>query len=248
MSCDEAFARVRIPAALLLWLPVLLLAGCSGAQSTLSPAGLEAERIATLFWWMTAGSVAVWSVVVILAVYAVRARPEVHRRQANALILTGAVLPAVVLGVLLVPGLGMLPDMIAPAPQGTLRISVYGEQWWWRVRYEPPGGQPFETANEVRLPVGEPVEFLLHSNNVIHSFWIPALGGKMDMIPGRVNRLALHPTKTGSFRGACAEFCGRGHANMRFHAIVLPADEFRIWLARQAEPAAQTATTGDAQP
>jgi cytochrome c oxidase subunit 2 len=85
------------------------------------------------------------------------------------------------------------------------------------------------------------VEFLLHSTNVIHSFWIPSLGGKVDMIPGRVNRLALHPTKTGLFRGACAEFCGRGHANMAFDAIVLNEQEFRDWLAKQSNPAAAIA-------
>jgi cytochrome c oxidase subunit 2 len=207
-------------------------------QSTLDPAGREAQRVASLFWWMTIGAVIVWVSVIALALYATRARPEVdRRRQAQAIIVTGAALPAVVLFILLVYGLSMLSDRTAPTPANALRISVFGERWWWRIRYEPRGGQPFEVANEVRLPVNEPVEFRLHSNNVIHSFWIPALGGKMDMIPGRVNRLVLHPTRTGRFRGACAEFCGDGHANMAFDAIVLEKQEFDQWVTKQSAPA-----------
>ena len=227
----------------------LPLVGCSGAQSALDPAGKAAERMADLFWWMTAGAAVVWLGVMVLMVYAVRARPDVdRRRQAHTLILAGAITPAIVLGALLVYGLSILPQVIAPAPDGSLRVSVYGEQWWWRVRYEPPGRQPFELANEIRMPVGEPVEFLLHSNNVIHSFWIPSLGGKMDMIPGRVNRLALHATKTGTFRGACAEYCGASHANMAFDAIVVSREEFDRWMLRQSEPAANlVAVPGVAQ-
>lgn len=187
---------------------------------------------------MTAGAAVVWITVLLLALYAVRARPHAgRRRQGQILIGAGALAPTIVLGALLVYGLAMLPDMIAPPEKGSMRISVYGEQWWWRVRYEPPGQQPFELANEVRLAVGQPVEFLLHSNNVIHSFWIPSLGGKMDMIPGRVNRLTLHPTRLGSFRGACAEFCGLGHANMAFQAIVVKPEDFRSWLRQQSQPA-----------
>jgi len=225
----------------LFWVSALPLVGCSGIQSTLAPAGREAERIANLFWWMVGGAGVVWLSVVILALYAGRARPNGDRgRQANRLILIGALAPTLVLGGLLIFGLSILPDMLAPAPEGSLRISVHGEQWWWRMRYEPPGRQPFELANEVRLPVGEPVEFLLHSNNVIHSFWIPSLGGKVDLIPGRVNRLVLRPTKTGRFRGACAEYCGMGHAHMAFDAFVLGREEFQHWLEQQSEPAALT--------
>jgi cytochrome c oxidase subunit 2 len=218
----------------------LLLTACSGVQSSLDPAGREAGLIANLFWWMTAMAVIVWLVVVGLALYAYRADPDQgdRRKQARVLILGGALAPTIVLGGLLIYGLSILPGMLAPPAKGSLRISVYGEQWWWRVRYEPPGQPPFELANEVRLPAGEPVEFLLHSNNVIHSFWIPSLGGKMDMIPGRVNRLTLHPTRTGTYRGACAEFCGLGHAKMAFEAKVVARDEFRRWMEGQATSAA----------
>jgi cytochrome c oxidase subunit 2 len=216
-----------------------LLAGCAGPQSALDPAGRTAERISHLFWWMTGVAGIVWIAVVLLAIYAVRKPAGTDRRSAaNKLIFAGAVTPAVVLCCLLAYGLAMLREVLAPVPEGSLRIRVYGEQWWWRIRYEPPGRQPFELANEVRLPVGQPVEFLLHSHNVIHSFWIPSLGGKVDLIPGRVNRLALHPTKTGVFRGVCAEYCGIAHAHMAFHAIVVPKDEFVRWLEKESKPAA----------
>src|SRR5262249_14845955 len=210
------------------WLPVscsLPMAGCAGAQSALAPAGREAERIAQIFWGMTAGSAVIWLAGMILAMYAARSRPEGdRRRQARWIIVGGGAATTILLAVLAVYGLRLLPPLVAHAPEGTLRIAVYGELWWWRVRYEPPGKQPFELANEVRLAVSEPAEFLLHSHNVIHSFWIPSLGGKMDLIPGRVNRLLLHPTKTGTFRGACAEYCGTAHAQMTFQAIVMPRD------------------------
>jgi cytochrome c oxidase subunit 2 len=187
--------------------------------------------------------------VLALAIYSIRAHDGGDRHVlAHRLIYVGAIAPAVVLGGLLVGGLTLLRPMIAPATEGSLRISVYGEQWWWRIRYEPPGRQPFELANEIRLPVGQPVQFLLHSTNVIHSFWIPSLGGKMDMIPGRTNRLVLHPTRTGSWRGVCAEFCGRGHAAMAFQTIVVTPDEFQRWITEQSQPAAPASAANRQQP
>lgn len=141
----------------------------------------------------------------------------------------------VVLAGLLSYGLRVLARTTAPAPPGTLQISVQGKQWWWRVRYLMPGAPPFELANEIHLPVGEPVEFLLESDNVIHSFWIPALGGKMDLIPGRVNRLVLRPTRVGVFQGVCAEFCGKSHAKMAFQAIVVARPDFDAWVANQRQ-------------
>jgi cytochrome c oxidase subunit 2 len=222
----------------LLLLTVSLLPSCGGNRSALNPAGEAAEKIAVLFWWMTAGGTLVWIAVMAIAVYVVRARNDNDREpQAKWLIFAGAAVPAVVLAVLLAVGLRQLPALIAPAPEGTLRIAVQGEQWWWRFRYEPPNGLPFEVANEIRIPVGKPVEFHLESDNVIHSFWIPSLGGKMDLIPGRVNRLVLRPTRTGTFRGMCAEFCGTAHAKMAFATVVVTQAEFDQWLVEQSREA-----------
>ena len=213
------------------------LMGCAGQQSALDPAGWGAERIATLFWWMVAGAGVVWLVLVGLIIYSVRRRkPATSERRARLFIIGGGtVVPTLVLAGLLIYGLKMLPEMLAPAPEGSLKITVIGEQWWWRVRYHHPQGGDVELANEIRLPVGEPVEFNLESNDVIHSFWIPALGGKMDMIPGRQTRLVLKPTRTGVFRGVCAEYCGASHALMAFDVVVLEKEEFSFWLDRQRD-------------
>jgi cytochrome c oxidase subunit II len=194
--------------------------------------------MAMLFWWMTAGSVVIWVGVIALAIYAARAEPSGAREgQAKRLILLGAAIPAVVLGALLTYGLWLLPRALQPASAGTLRVWVHGEQWWWRIRYQPPDSAAFVLANEIRLPVDRSVEFLLESDNVIHSFWVPALGGKMDLIPGRTNRMLLRPTKTGTFAGMCAEFCGRAHATMRLTVIVVSEDEFDRWVVEQASAA-----------
>lgn len=218
-----------------------LAAGCRGRQSALDPAGRGAEEIADLFWWMTGGACVIWAGVVALTVYAIRFRPVARRGHWAAMLIIGggAVLPTVVLAGLLIYGLALLPRLLARAPEGSMKILVTGEQWWWRVHYQPTVGTPVALANEIRLPVGEPVEFELESQDVIHSFWIPSLGGKMDMIPGRRTRLALHPTRTGVFRGVCAEYCGAAHALMAFDVVVLEKEEFARWLNAQRLPAAE---------
>lgn len=209
-------------------------------MSTLDPAGPAAERILELFWWLVGGATILWIVVIGLAVYAIRVSPRPHNRKRSALFIIGggAVLPIIILTGYLIYGLAMIPGILEPAPRGSLRIHVTGEQWWWRVRYPLEDGRTVELANEVRMPVGEPVEFILDSPDVIHSFWIPPLGGKMDMVPGRTNRLTLEATRTGVFRGACAEYCGESHALMAFEAVVMEPGEFEAWLQNQAEPAA----------
>jgi cytochrome c oxidase subunit 2 len=207
----------------------------------LNVAGLAAERIADLFWWMLAGAVVVWLLVVGLAVYATSIRPGEHPlRLASWLIVGGALLPALVLAILLSVGLGMLPPL-RPLTESDLEIAVSGEQWWWRVRYETPNG-PVELANEIRLPVQRRAGFRLTSPDVIHSFWIPSLGGKMDMIPGRETHLTLEPTRTGHFRGTCAEYCGSSHALMGFSVVVMEADAFAAWLEQQRAPAVAPAS------
>lgn len=231
--------------------PALLLGGlavvttaCDGPQSALDPAGRDAETIAALWWWMAGGAAVVWLVVVGLAVYALRVRPGEHSERGSYLLIVGGgvAFPTVVLGALLAYGLATMPAILAPAPEGGLVIEVTGEQWWWRVRYLPPGGEPVELANEVRLAVGERLNLELRAADVIHAFWVPALGGKMDMIPGRTTRLSLEPTRTGTFRGQCAEYCGASHARMAFHAVVAERREIDAWLAHQASPAAEPTT------
>ncbi len=223
----------------------VLLSGCEGIQSTLDPAGHAADDIATLFWWLLAGGLTIWAVVISITILSLHVQThEDDAKRVRYLILGGgAIVPTIVLAVYLVYGLSLTPDIIKPAPEGSLSVVVTGEQWWWRVRYPDPTGETtgIELANEIRLPVDEPVQFYLDTRDVIHSFWIPSLGGKMDMVPGRVNRLTLHPTRTGTFRGACAEYCGDSHAFMALYAVVMERDEFDQWLVNEARSAAAPA-------
>ena len=216
----------------------LLLTGCDGPQSALAPAGRDAERVADLFLWMSVAFAIVWAAVVALAVLVTRWPGLGDGRGARWLIIGGGVvLPVVVLTALLVFGVAALPGMLAAGEAGQPVIEITGRQWWWRVRYLEPGQPPVELANEIRLPVGRRLDTRLASDDVVHSFWVPALAGKMDMLPGRINHLALEPTRTGVFRGACAEFCGLSHARMHLHAVVVEAAEFESWLRAQRQPA-----------
>ena len=222
---------------------VVGLLSCDGPQSALDPAGRAAEQIARLFWIMAIGAALVWLAMAALTFYAMRgASTAQEERLAKLLIIGGgAAIPTVILTALLIYGLALMPDLLARAPDGSLRVEVTGEQWWWRVRYRHPNGADVNLANEICLPLGEVVEFVLESSDVIHSFWIPALGGKMDMIPGRKTRLVLEPTRPGVFRGVCAEYCGTAHALMAFSVNVLPKEEFDRWLLAQQLPAPEPA-------
>jgi cytochrome c oxidase subunit II len=217
----------------------MLLGGCAGEQSALDPAGRGASSIAKLFWVMTIGGAVIWAAVVALAIYATVSARGLDPARGRLLVLGGGVaFPTVVLTALLAYGLAMMPPLLAAAPPDALRIEVVAHQWWWRVRYHPDGRPPVELANEIHLPVGRAVEFELSTHDVIHSFWIPPLGGKVDMIPGRRTRLLLEPERTGLFRGACAEYCGASHAWMSFAVVVEEPHEFERWLAHQATAAA----------
>lgn len=192
---------------------------------------------------MAAGAAVIWLVVMGFAIYAVvgRKRPRTERFADRFTLIGGVAFPTVVLAALLVFGLSLLPAWTEDeAPD--LRVHVRAEQYWWRISYEAPDGSRIETANEVHLPVGATAEFVVESPDVIHSFWIPALGGKMDAIPGRANIIRLTATRTGVYRGVCAEFCGASHALMAFDVAVLEAAEFVSWLEGQQ----RATTTADA--
>lgn len=142
----------------------------------------------------------------------------------------GMAMPAVVIGVVFAFTLaGMRDTDLAP---GTLEIEVIGHQWWWEVRYDD-----FVTANEIHVPVGEPVTFLLRSADVIHSFWVPELGGKIDLLPDNPNTVTLLADEAGVYGGSCAEFCGLQHARMRFQVHADSPEEFEGWAASQRDAA-----------
>lgn len=228
----------------LLLLLTLTLSGCTGIQSALDPAGEFARDTARLWWIMATGAVVLYIFVIGTATYAVRIHPERHSRKAEYWLILGGgvVLPVVVLSVLLIYSFLLGPPMKRQLGPEALRIEVIGKQWWWAVRYLPPDGPPVVSANEIRLPVGEPVEILLISTDVIHSFWVPSLAGKTDMIPGRTNHMLLQAYKPGIYRGQCAEYCGGPHALMAFYAVALEPAEFAAWLEREAQPAREPDT------
>ena len=225
----------------LLALPLLV--ACDGPQSALDPGGVDAEVLAELFWVMLAGAVVLWCLLNGLVFYVTRAHSRaLSQRAAWALIVGGGVLfPSVVLAILLSYGLSIMPDQRAPGDG--VRVAVTGNQWWWEVAYWPEGAEePIITANHVVLPTGARSEITLAAERVIHSFWIPALGGKTDMIPGRITRMSLEPTVPGSYRGQCAEFCGESHAEMAFGVEALAPDDFDAWLEHVAAPADEPET------
>ncbi|SFD79447.1 cytochrome c oxidase subunit II [Roseivivax sediminis] len=216
-----------------------LLGGCDGVQSVLSPGGRDAQVIATLFWWMLGGAVILWLLMNGLLVYVTRIdQRAMSQRTAEALIIGGGIVfPTVVLAGLLAFALSEMPRQRDPGTGLTVRVT--GESWWWRVEYLKDGATAaVVSANEIRLPAHQRSEITLNAHRVIHSFWIPALGGKTDMIPGRETRMSLEPTRAGEFRGQCTEFCGESHALMAFGAVVMEPEAFDAWLAKEAEPAA----------
>lgn len=216
----------------------LLLGACEGQQSALMPRGQDAAQLYVMFLVMLAGAILLWIVLNGLFFYFTRInRRQVAFRHGNRIIIgAGIILPTVVVGALLVWGLSIMPSQRAPGDGLVIRVT--GEEWWWRVEYWPQGAKaPIISANEIRFPAGSRTELRLMARDYIHSLWIPSLGGKMDMIPGRENVLTLHPDLEGFYRGQCAEFCGASHALMAFKAVVMAPEDFDDWLARQAAPA-----------
>ncbi len=149
----------------------------------------------------------------------------------------GLVLPVLFFGGLLLHSERQAATLDTPPPPDALRITVTGHLWWWDIRYAATeGSAAFSTANELRVPVGRPVHLTLASNDVIHSFWVPALAGKMDLVPGRLNRLTFTADRAGVFRGPCAEYCGTQHAGMVLHVVAMPPEDFARWRDAQAAP------------
>jgi cytochrome c oxidase subunit 2 len=135
--------------------------------------------------------------------------------------------------------------LAAPSSESSLTINVSARQWWWGFQYDDPNpAKTFNTANEIHIPVGEPVRFNLSSPDVIHSFWVPALGGKVDVIPGRTNSLWLEADRPGVYRGQCSEYCGPQHTEMAFHVIAEPRSQFEPWRTAQQARAPVPKTAG----
>ena len=227
----------------------LLLAACSdNAPSALDTHAPQAHRIADIWWLMLVLAVVVYVVVAgFILVALVRGRRTETGKPAkfsdNRFIVVGGILvPAIILGVLAVETVRATADL-RESPPGALHIEVVGKQWWWEVRYPGTG---VVTANEIRVPVGRPVEIGMTSTDVNHSLWVPELNGKVDLIPGEHTVTRFTAQRAGTYRGQCAEFCGIQHAKMAF--LVVADDDFDGWLARHRQPppapASSLAATG----
>jgi cytochrome c oxidase subunit II len=234
-----SFRRLRVAVGIL---APLLFVTCRGDQSTLDPASQASRDVADLWWAMLAISAVVVAVVTMLVVVAAlrprtegRRRPWLGREGARLIVVGGVAIPLVILVVLFVLTLATLPSVSAPEEgRADLVVEVTGRQFWWDVRYPDHG---VVTANEIHIPTDTPVELRLRTEDVIHSFWVPRLNRKVDMIPGRENRMLLRADRPGLYRGQCAEFCGLAHAQMAFLVVAEPPGEFESWLAGEASDA-----------
>lgn len=210
---------------------IALLSACAGPLSTLEPRGPASHSIATLWWVMLAGAAVLFALVMILFLLVIR-RPGWGSRLSPArwIALGGLVLPAIVLLPLLAYAL-VAGERLLPLP-GTAptRIEAEGRQWSWTFRYPDNGG--VITNDVLYLPAGQPVDMAVTSADVIHAFWIPQLAGKIDALPGRINRLRIQADQPGRLDGLCNEFCGYGHAGMRFSVVVTRPEDFAAALAQ----------------
>jgi cytochrome c oxidase subunit 2 len=193
---------------------------------------------------MTIGGTLIFAALIVLTAFALVAprRSRQWMTQESVLIGAGVIFPIVTLSILLAYGFMVTGRPLSSVGEPrTIRIAIDGQRWWWRVTYWDEDNRPVVSANELRIPAGQPVAIELTSPDVIHSFWIPKLAGKLDMIPGRVNVLTLNARRTGVMRGQCAEYCGGAHALMSFNVVVMTPEAFEAWLRRERAPAQEPA-------
>lgn len=242
----------------------MLLGGCGSVQSTFDAHGPAAHQIAGLSWFMTVLFLGITLIMWVLIGYAFYRRrgtleehAPIHESGGQMWIVVGGIaVPLIVLTVLFVLGLQLLRDFPIHGMHGANHaqmqrsmkpdIRIIGHQWWWEIEYlnDDPSLQ-FTTANELHIPAHRTVNIEVETRDVMHSFWIPALHGKVDLIPGQANYIRLEASAAGTFSGQCAEFCGAQHAHMRLLAIAQEPDEYEAWMAAQRKPGVEP-TSADA--
>jgi len=231
----------------------LVIAGCDSPQSYMgNTAGPAAQQLASLGWQALlafgAATLITWGLILWVALrrrgtLAEHAPIDANHGQAWILI-GGVAVPFVVLAVLFISMLDSLAAFpihhSSEANQPDIRLT--GQQWWFEAEYGAgPGSQVF-VPTEIYIPVGRPIDIELQTRDVIHSFWIPKLHGKVDLVPGILNRIRIIASRPGTYEGQCAEYCGMQHALMRLRVIALPEQEYATWLAHQREPASEPTT------
>jgi len=240
----------------------LALAGCGGSdnhQNTLKPHGTDAGKIKDLFVPILFVAIIIGVLVLGATIYAaIRFRhreghpdnpKQVHGN--TTLEIGWTIIPALILAVVAIPTVSTIWDL-AERPTGpkVLQVDVTGKQWWWQfglpkqpmvpqataLDAKKPGTGPIITSTELHIPVGTKVDLSLHAFDVIHSFWVPSLSGKKDVMPARTNHLTIEANQPGIYRGACAEYCGLSHADMRFRVVAEPMAKWKAWVARISGP------------
>jgi len=224
---------------------VVLVAGCArtGPQTSLVPVSDFARDILHVYGIITWAAVVIAAVVVSALCWVLlryRDRPDAPlppQTRGHALLeISWTIAPALVLLVIAIPTIQVVFRTQAATPPDALEVIVRGRQWWWEFSYP---AYELVTANELHLPLGRPAVLRLEGPDVIHSFWVPQIGGKRDVVPGRRNELGFTPDTPGTFLGQCAEFCGTSHANMLLRMVVEPADAFERWVVSERAPALQ---------
>jgi cytochrome c oxidase subunit II len=243
-------------------LALLSLSACRGMQSVLDPAGPQSLRTSKLWWLFFYICTVVFIAVMVALFLALRNAPWWHEETASGrdvtelpmlkpapeqeqrmtrMIIGATIVTAIILFVFLISSFSVGRSLSTRLEQNNkVTIELTGHQWWWEARYWDGSAQNiFTTANEIHIPVGEPVTVQLKSQDVIHSFWVPNLTGKKDLIPGKVATLWLRADKPGLYRGQCAEYCGMQHAHMALYVIAESPEQFNAWLAQQRGAAVQ---------
>jgi cytochrome c oxidase subunit 2 len=237
--------RVRARSVALVLVVLSTLAGCGGDQSALEPRSRASSQIATLWWWMFVIACVVFAGSLgLLGIAWLRRRRsglpvvEDERPKLNLglVVVFGIGIPLVVnVTIFVIANFVVIKNTEAPAATTTpVTIEVTGRQWFWEIRYP---GADVVTANEIHIPAQTRVNLVAVTGDVIHSFWVPQLNRKIDMIPGRRNRILLYADEPGRYRGQCAEFCGLQHAHMAMYVYAQKPADFQRWLHEQAAPA-----------
>jgi cytochrome c oxidase subunit 2 len=219
-------------------------------HSALHPAGVQAEYISHLWWLMFWVCAAVFVIVVAFLLLAIlrrrgltiAGRPAVadpaQERRMTVTIGSGIAITVVILFVFLLATFFTGRSVSALYTPDPLTIHVIGRQWWWEIQYaNSDPSKIVRSANEIHIPTGSPVLLKLSSRDVIHSFWVPSLNGKRDLIPGQESDIWIHAQQPGRYEGQCAEFCGEQHAHMRLIVIAVTPEQFSTWIDRQRQPA-----------
>src|ERR1051325_1016742 len=249
---------LKICAALTL---VLCGSSCGGIHNALNPSGPQAQNLSRLWWLLFIVCSVVFVIVMIAVLLSLRNRtseppvavaptvepPQAQEQKRRNVVLSARTITVIILFVFLIASFSAGRSMTAElAHKNGLSIELTGHQWWWEVRYQDvDASNIFTTANEIHIPVGVPVMFSLRGADVIHSFWVPNLAGKKDLIPGKINTIWLQADKPGVYRGQCAEYCGLQHARMALWIVAEPQEQFNAW--RESQTQTSVPPTSDSQ-